>query len=299
MPPPLFDPDFLAKLRALRLSLGRGARGAMAGQRRSGRTGAGLEFSDFRPYAQGDDIHRLDWYALARFDQPVLRLFVQESALPLTVYLDCSASMAFGRPDKFWHAQRIAAGLAFLFLHRGDPVRIVPLSGTNPASSRQLFTSPADAPRCFNFLGKLTALGRPDVPALLLREAARANSEGLSVILSDLLWPPPLGPDGQATAGFWRSLRANGRRCAVFHVLSPQELAPDLIGDATVADAETGQKVQVRSGTAVLENYQRRMTAFLGAARRGCLQNHVVYIPAHTNVPAEQLLAGHLRALAR
>lgn len=295
----LIDAAFLAKLRALRLAMLHGViAGPAAGQRRSGRTGPGLEFSDFRPYVQGDDLRRLDWHALARFDQPILRLFVQESAVPLTIYIDCSASMRFGQPDKFWHARRLAAALAFVALNRGDHVQVITL-GAPKGTPTRAFSSSADAPLCFKLLEKLTAGGQPDIPTLLLREAAATNGEGASVIVSDLLWKILCAGRPENSADFWRRLRANGRRWAALHVLSPQELTPELTGDTTLVDAETGEKIRVRAGAAATENYQRRMRAFLNGTRQACLQRQITYVRADTSLPAEDILARDLRALAR
>ena len=85
---------FLARLDALRLAVRGAAQGGAGGARRSRALGASAEFSDFREYAPGDDIRRLDWNAYARFDRLFLKLFQEEREAAVTVLLDCSGSMA-------------------------------------------------------------------------------------------------------------------------------------------------------------------------------------------------------------
>lgn len=58
-------------------------------------TGAGtsLDYKDHRHYVPGDDPRHINWQAYARTDQPTMKVFHQESAPLLDLYVDCSASM--------------------------------------------------------------------------------------------------------------------------------------------------------------------------------------------------------------
>ena len=95
---------FLARLDALRLVMRGRAQGGAGGSRRSRQTGSSAEFSDYREYIPGDDIRRLDWNALARFDRLYMKLFMEEQESQVMILLDASASME----DK-WSAARSAA----------------------------------------------------------------------------------------------------------------------------------------------------------------------------------------------
>ena len=57
----LFDETSLRKLQQLTLVTSRVRAGALRGERRSLKRGAGLEFADFRDYVPGDDLRRVDW----------------------------------------------------------------------------------------------------------------------------------------------------------------------------------------------------------------------------------------------
>jgi uncharacterized protein (DUF58 family) len=104
-------------------------RGPAAGTHRSRQRGVSPEFTEYRPYRQGDDPRRLDWKLLARTDRAFLRITNDRATLGTTLLLDASASMAFPlvTQGKWVQACRIAIGLAAVAHSAGDPVgAIVP-----------------------------------------------------------------------------------------------------------------------------------------------------------------------------
>src|SRR5439155_18000342 len=89
----------------------RAVKGQMGGERRSVSRGRSPEFADFRNYSPGDDYRLIDWNAYARLDRFVLRLFVAEEELPLSLFIDLSGSMDWGRPNKAAVARRLAGAI--------------------------------------------------------------------------------------------------------------------------------------------------------------------------------------------
>ena len=61
-----FDESTLRKLDQLALVASRIRAGAMKGERRSTKRGTSIEFADYRDYARGDDLRRVDWNVYAR-----------------------------------------------------------------------------------------------------------------------------------------------------------------------------------------------------------------------------------------
>lgn len=59
--------------------------------------GDGYEFVELREYVQGDDLRRIDWAASARSAQLQTRVYLEDVALTMGVYVDSSASMQAGR----------------------------------------------------------------------------------------------------------------------------------------------------------------------------------------------------------
>jgi uncharacterized protein (DUF58 family) len=121
--------SLLDALRGVTWPARRTIRGPAAGTHRSRQRGVSPEFTEYRPYRQGDDPRRLDLKLLARTDRAFLRITNDRATLGTTLLLDASASMAFPlvTQGKWMQACRIAIGLAAVAHSAGDPVgAIVP-----------------------------------------------------------------------------------------------------------------------------------------------------------------------------
>ena len=94
----LLDPGFLRRLERLRIQARRAFPGTMRGERRSTRSGASVEFRDFRKYEAGDDFRHIDWSIFARLEKLMLRQFVEEEDVRIDILIDKSNSMLFGEP---------------------------------------------------------------------------------------------------------------------------------------------------------------------------------------------------------
>ena len=94
--------------------------------------GTSAEFTEYRPYRQGDDTRRIDWKLLARSNRAYVRLATDRALLPTTIVVDASASMAF--PDdtlgKWRLAVGVALGLAAVAQGQGDPTGVVVATGS-------------------------------------------------------------------------------------------------------------------------------------------------------------------------
>lgn len=85
--------------------------------------GHGIEFSEVREYAPGDDIRTIDWNVTARMNQPFVKEFIEERDLTVYILLDVSASNEFGsEKSKKEAAIELAASLMFAALRNSDRV---------------------------------------------------------------------------------------------------------------------------------------------------------------------------------
>src|SRR5215468_8696574 len=125
----LFDEGFLKKLEYLAIVSRKVFAGRLRAERRSRKTGAGIEFADHRDYAPGDDIRYLDWNIYGRMDKLLLRLFEEEEDLHVYLLLDASASMRTGRPPKLEYPKKVTAALSYVALANLDRVSILPFGG--------------------------------------------------------------------------------------------------------------------------------------------------------------------------
>lgn len=220
----------LRRLEALALQVRRAVSGQMGGERRSRRRGQSVEFADFRNYTPGDDFRLIDWNAYARLDRFMLRLFVAEEELPLSVFVDLSGSMDWGTPNKADTARKLAGAIAYVALAALDRVRLTvfadgPTSGGAPYRGRRA------AAELFARLQSFPAGGVTSYEKLVW--PIGRQRPGMSVLITDGLGEP--GVDTALSA-----LQRAQQEGAVLQLLAPQELTPDWSGDARLRDAETG-----------------------------------------------------------
>src|SRR5258707_10753380 len=93
--PQLLTPQFMAKLGALGVVSKKILAGKLRGERRSKKRGESLEFADYRPYSQGDDLRRIDWNLYGRLERLFLKLFLAEEDLSVYLLVDASRSIDF------------------------------------------------------------------------------------------------------------------------------------------------------------------------------------------------------------
>ena len=254
---------FLARLDTLQLAMRGRASGGAGGTRRSRQTGSSAEFSDYREYIPGDDIRRIDWNAMARFDRIFLKLFMEEQESAVTVLLDGSASMG----EKWETARKAAEAVSYLALTGGDRLRVICLQEDGNRMSPQLSGRQAYA-RLEQFLDTCAPRGAGTLTDKVMR--TEGLRKGLSFLISDCY-----EEGGIATA--LDSLRYRGQECAVIQTLSAFELDPALDGALKLTDSENGETVNILADREVLEGYRRTLEKFLADVRECCFRRETPY----------------------
>lgn len=254
---------FLARLDTLQLAVRGRAAGGAGGTRRSRQTGSSAEFSDYREYIPGDDIRRIDWNAMARFDKIFMKLFMEEQESAVTVLLDGSASMG----EKWETARKAAEAVSYLALTGGDRLRVICLQENGNRMSPPLAGRQAYA-RLEQFLDTCA----PQGAGKLAEKAQRAEGlrKGLCFLISDCYEEGGIG-----TA--LDSLRYRQQECAVIQVLSAFELRPELDGALKLTDSEGGETVKVLADREALSDYARALEDFLEDVRGCCFRRETPY----------------------
>jgi uncharacterized protein (DUF58 family) len=109
--------------------------------------GAGVEFSEYRAYAPGDEWRRVDWKLLARADRYYVREAERDSHVAAWLLLDATASMAEPSRsveglDKLGYARALLGCVAAIAQRQGDAFGLVVLQ-----DGRAQFTPAARGPR--------------------------------------------------------------------------------------------------------------------------------------------------------
>ena len=81
----------------------------------------------------------------------------------------------------------------------------------------------------------------------------------------------------------------------VIHVLSPEELDPDVKGDLKLIDCEDDDVAEVTVSRPLLDKYKRTLAAFVDGAREFCTRRGMSYLMTSTETPVETLVANYLR----
>jgi uncharacterized protein (DUF58 family) len=278
-------PDILRALERLSIPSRRAVLGAGAGQRRSRRHGSSLDLADYRAYAPGDDIRRLDWSAYARLGRLFMRLYAAEEDACVTLWVDASASMAWAPMDKERPARAIAAALGFLALAAEDRAACVGFAGTVVGRSGTLRGKPS-ASRLWAVLANLPRGQQTDWT--VVAGAARSVPRGIAVVISDFLSEAVLIKPALA------SLRKAGNELLLVQVLSPEELRPTVRGELRLVDAETEGSVEVTLGQAALNSYHHARSEHTRALNALAVSHQARLVTVDGGVPLRQLLVGDL-----
>jgi uncharacterized protein (DUF58 family) len=116
--------ELIQRIRRIEITTRRAVEDTLSGQYHSVFKGRGMDFSEVRPYAPGDEVRTIDWNVSARTGHLHVKRFVEERELTVMVLCDLSASSDFGSGGrtKAEVAAEIAALLAFSAVANGDRV---------------------------------------------------------------------------------------------------------------------------------------------------------------------------------
>jgi uncharacterized protein (DUF58 family) len=208
----------LDAVRGIRWPARSAVRGGIPGAHTSRLRGISAEFTEYRPYRQGDDTRRIDWKLFARSDRAYIRLSNDRAILPTMIVLDASASMAFpvASNAKWTLAAQIGVALGAVARNSGDPVGLVVAHGEEP-----LLLAPRMRRSVTHDIIRAVAATRPGGGGPLAPSVSiAAQSGGRLVIVTDFLG------DAEELLTVASRLVAAGREVHAVHVIAPEEIDP-------------------------------------------------------------------------
>ena len=278
----LFNEEFLKKLEYLHIVSRKTFVGRLRAERRTKKTGSGIEFADHRKYALGDDFRYIDWNLYGRIDRLLLRLFEEEEDLHIYILIDTSRSMLIGDPLKLHYAMQVGAALAYVGLANLDRVGFIPFSdrlkGRMPPArgKRRIF-------KVFEFLRSVEAGGVTRLGTCMDKFVHQNKRRGLAVLISDFYDP----------RGFEEGineLRYNKFEPFVLQVYDQREANPTLHGDLTLVDCETGEAKEVTISRSLLEQYRVEHEKYCQELSDFCTARAIPYFRTHTRIPFDELV---------
>lgn len=224
------------------------------GDVRAASVGSSMELHDFRTYHPGDDLRHVDWNAVARTGELVVRVRQDEVSPRVEVVLDASASMAVS-PEKSARAKEVALWVCELARHGGcEPVLLI--------AGREVQRVPGPLARVA--ISQLKADGREPFDVALGRLPPLLQC-GLRVVVSDFLVEGSPGALAE-------KLARQAAGCALVQVLDVEDVDPGGGAGARLVDSESGEALERILTPGVLSAYRERFEAHVrgwqAAARR-------------------------------
>lgn len=257
-------PEILARITRLGLRAQRVVEGTISGLHRSPLHGVSVEFADYREYAPGDDLKRLDWRAYARSNRYYIKRYEEESNLRATLLVDASASMKYGRGpmNKFNYAATLAASLAALCVKQRDAVGFALFDKEErgwlrPAATQMQLAKILDA------LERARPDRETDLASVMTKVADQIKSRGLVIIISDLL------TDLDTFYSALGRLQHQGHELIIFQILDPDEIELPFKDSVLFHDIE-GTEQLFAEPWAFRKAYKAAMEQFIEEVKQRC-----------------------------
>jgi uncharacterized protein (DUF58 family) len=242
------------------------------------RAGQGDAFWQFRPYAPGDSVNRIDWRQSAKSDRLFLRETEWEAAQSVALWRDAGPTMGWrggaDRPQKGERAEMLLLALASLLLRGGERVRL--LGERRAYAGRGAMASLAEA------LGR----HRPGPADDGLPRHARA------VLFGDFLQPL------EETRAAVAALAARGVRGHLLQVLDPAEETLPYAGRIRFEGLLAEQPLLLPRVEGVRELYAERLAAHRAGLQAIAAAAGWRFATHRTDAPPEAALLGLWTALA-
>ena len=244
--------------------------GLLQGDYRGLFRGIGIDLAGLRPYEPPDDVRSIDWNVTARLQEPHVRVYNEDREITAWFLLDVSPSLDFGTSGRTKRqvAAELFAVLSRLLMRRGNRIGAIFFGGTDdrviPAMGGR-----AHALSMLDLLLRQPALDR--APATSIRDAIETASRvirhrSVVFLISDFASP----------VDWAHQLGALAQRNEVIsmRVVDPFEIELPDAGILTIQDAETGERLQVDTGsrklrdtfTALVAEQEAAMSAAMSTA---------------------------------
>jgi uncharacterized protein (DUF58 family) len=281
-------PAFLHKLDRLRLTVHDSASPHPGNTlMRHGSQPSGMELTEYREYAPGDDPRAVDWNAYGRLGALWVKRFRSEREAPLQILIDTSASMSVPVADgKLSLAITLAAALAYIAMRQQNPVRLVALgAGARALAVSPLFRHVGRFPEIRAFLSALRSEGTVSLAEAIRAYTRTMRSAALVIVISDFLQPLPACEEALSLLG--GPLQA----VAALRVIGPEERDPNRLPRRVLLhDVEAGSERMVTITAEHRQRYLRALDAHLQHLARWCAQRRHAFVAVDTDRGLEHCL---------
>ena len=277
----VFTKEYLTKLEALSLNMKQKlGTGGYSGVRKAKAQGNSLEFSDYREYAIGDDLRRIDWNTYARFEKLYMKVFLEEKQATINLFLDNSKSMSENK--KQLYAKSLTASIAYVALKNMDKVNL--FCWGDGLQQKKLNTQSGNRfMEIVQFLNQLEQKGLTSFTKSIKECASLPLGRGISFVFSDFF-----------TEDNWKEaiklLQYKKQEVILVWALAKEDVLPQQTGNFRIVDKETGETRDLELSEEVLKNYQKAVENYEAEIKEFCKKRGIGFIKAIDNIPLLKVL---------
>jgi uncharacterized protein (DUF58 family) len=288
------DPFVISKIKSLELRARAIVEGFMVGLHRSPYHGFSVEFSQHRPYMQGDPIKNIDWKVYAKREKYFIKQFEEETNLICNIFLDISKSMQFkhtSQLSKLDYGITLAAALCYILINQQDAVGLTVYSDKVykylPPKSNRVYLK-----TILIGLNNIKPAGSTNTAACLDSVAEKIKKRGLTIIISDFF------DDPDSVMKALKHIHYKKNEVLLFQLLDPVEKNFGFDRDSIFVDLETDEKMTTQPHQ-IKRAYQEAMNDYLNKLKSECLNFGIEYNLIETDQPFESALLSYFAKRAR
>ena len=288
------DPSIISRISALDLRARLVVEGFMVGLHKSPYHGFSVEFSQHRPYMQGDNLSRVDWRVFGKTEKYFIKQYEEETNLRSYIILDSSKSMSFASEknvSKIDYASTLVAALSYLMVKQQDAVSLTIYSDKiekhlPPKSSN------AYLQQILKELTLLRTSSKTNSADSLNAIAEKIKRRGLVIIISDFF------DDVDKTLKAIKHFAHLKNEVIIFQILDPMERTFGFGKDAIFKDLETDEELTTQPFQ-IQKAYQDAMNEFTNKIKRECLNSNFDYNLIDTSTPFDKALFSYIQKRSR
>lgn len=288
------DPSVISKLASLELKARNVVEGFMVGLHKSPYHGFSVEFSEHRPYMQGDQLKDIDWKVLAKSDRYYIKQYEEETNLIAHIFLDVSKSMEFkhsGKITKLEYAKILSASLAYLLIQQQDSVGIGLFSDRLetylPPRSTRIYLK-----NILKEINNVSASSKTNTAECLNSVSEKIKRRGMVILISDFF------DDIDKVLSALKKLHYKKNDVILFQILDPIEESFAFEKNGVFIDLETGEEMTTQPHQ-IQTSYKNAFEEYLHKLKRECLSFGIEYNLINTNEQFDTALLSFIKRRAK
>jgi len=287
-------PSVISKINSMEFRARLVVEGFMVGLHKSPYHGFSVEFTEHRPYLQGDNLKDVDWKANGKTERFFIKQYEEETNLRSYILLDTSRSMSYasaGNITKLDYASTLVAALSYLMIKQQDAVGLAlysdKINSYIPPKATKTYLL-----QILKQIASLKASSTTNTASSLNLIAEKIKRRGLVIIVSDLF------DDINSILKSLKNFSYLKNEVIVFQILDPLERSFSFGADAVFKDLETEEEITTQPYQ-IQKAYRESMGEFLRRIKSECLNSNIEYNLVETSMPFDKALFSYIQKRKR